>query len=346
MIFDKCTTMTTVVICSMLVAVCDTAVMTQSPAMKGSDKTPSFPIAQQATALIGPIDGRRLVDDRVFLSTLKGLVASSTFSGEDKADAFALMLRKIGWQFTGSVRIPNGYNYLRIYTGMASTFIGYQQYLSSSGLKSTDLLTVARGQCATHVVRCAHALLLAMLIDPTAGTPVVKSLIDMGQIRAAQVPPILLHHLSLAVVLTRDGRLATAFGALLNQVEWEENQEDILCMLAMFDTSGAVEMTKAFVQSALQTKLDEAVRTAFAVLRRRLTDQEFRAWYVQVSSTASDPARTAALNGLREGNFKSLDRFGPGSDWVKTWDDFSVTTYEDGMSLSYQGVFRDFIGGK
>jgi hypothetical protein len=308
-----------------------------------ADKKSSYAVSAKAARLIEPIEARQLADDRSFLATLERVFAAPESSGADHADAFALMLRKIGLGFTGAARIPKGANYLRTFGGISSTFIRYQDQLSPLKLDATDLLKVAESQCATHVVRCSHALLLATLVDRTAATPVVDSFVDINRINAAEVPPILLHYLSLAAVLTRDSELTMSLGALIDQVRWEESQEDVLCAMSVFSVPAALQMTEAFATSALASRLNEAVKTALAVLRTRLPDDQFRERYARIVDTVTDRQRKASLLRISDDDFAPLDRFGEDKGSVKTWDGFTVTRYGDGMMLSYGTGFRDFI---
>ena len=307
-----------------------------------AEKIPSFPVSKAAAAIIDPLDRRELMEDATFLTTLRTVLGDRRLSAVDRTDAFYLMLRKVGWEFTGTVRIFPQRNYAQTFSGTASTYLSYQDRLVDLRYDPAPLLAIAAADCAKNVVRCSHALLLSTIVNPKASAPKLKPLIAVGVLERAEVPPIFLHNLSLAVVLSRDFSLASQLGSLLSHVDAEEGQEDILCAVGMFNAPEMPAAVRSFLQEALKSKFDAAVETGIFVLHRQLEGLAFEQAYSDLLDAPSAPESRTRLVELQQSNFASLTGFRERSGWVKIWDGFSVTMYDDGMVLTHGAKFRDF----
>lgn len=330
-----------VFLCAFLCMFCVSPPVEAKPAPE-SEKTCSFPLSPDAKRLIEPIDQRELVDDAKFLATLRLVLDDPKLDTGGKIDAFFLMLRKIGWDFTGTVRIFPHSNYLQTYTGMAATYLGYQHQLEFLGYDVFPILQQALTDYERNAVRSSYGLLLAALVNPKQTVGTIRSFSDASKIKSSEMPPIILHNLSLSVVLSRDFKLAEELGNLLQKIKIEEGQEDILCTLSIFHAKEIAAIVYSFLQEALKYKYDAAVETGILVMQKILPPDEFRTAYDKLVAGVEDPGRKKRLLELKQEGFDSLRKFGPGEGWVKTWDGVDLILYDDGIAIHYGPRFRDY----
>lgn len=327
---------------------CLLAISMLAPRWAGAEPVPaaerssSFPLSRAAVERIEPIPAQKLLDDTTFVSTLAGVLNDPGLQPADKVDAFFLMLLKIGWEFTGTVRIPPGFDYFRTFNSMAGVYVRYQRALQARGLAAAAS-GLAAGECGQNVVRCSHGLLLAAMVDPKTYRPIIRSYLAPDALQAAEVPAILLHNLSFAMVLGRDREAAMTLGRLLDSTESEESREDILCVLGTFAIPEADALVESFLRSAVRTKLDASVETGLAVLRQRLSPDAFAAFSRDLIAQVTSPESKARLQEMVRAGAA-----GPGASssadqmWLKIWDGFSVVAYDDGLVITHGARFRDF----
>lgn len=307
-------------------------------------RIPSFEISEKATEIVSPLDRNFLSKDNLFLETLVNILRKKDLSEAEKTDAFYLMLKKIKWEFTGTVRLPPRYTYFRIFRGTASTFIMYQRSLQALKYNVNGMLDIVQGDCNNNVVRCSNALLLAAMLNPEASEKVVGKLINPAKLEESQVPPILVHHLSLAVVLCRKYRMAVELGDITLKIPSEESQEDILCALGMFNSRLTESKIKMFLNKAVNEKFDGAVQTGLLILFERLDNQEFEIFYSDLIDSAKDLELKHTLSEYNDAKIKEGALGGSKSKgWVKIWDGYNVVVYDDGLQITYGNEFSNFI---
>jgi hypothetical protein len=328
------------VYCLLSLGICMAAEAMPTPAERRID---SFTVTPAAASRIESIDSRELMDDARFVATLRRILEDPELLPIDQADAFYLMLRKIGWEFTGTVRVPPNRTYLETFDSMAVTYLGYQGQLGDLRIDPTALLSAPAFDCASNVVRCSNALVLSVLLDRKKSASTVRTLIDRDAIQNAEVPGILIHNLALAVVLSRDVELARSLAKLLPHVTVKESQEDILCAISYFQSPEIAATIKSFLLETLKTKFNSAVDTGILALKKRLTDAQFGAAYAELIEAAAKPEWKERLVNARKTNFTSFrSRTIPGG-MMKVWADFDVTMYDDGMVFTHGKRFRAFL---
>jgi hypothetical protein len=196
----------------------------------------TYVISSKASEDIGPLDARKLADDKEFTRTLTEVLNNPNFSDADKADAFFLMRRKFDWAFIGSVSIPPGYTYDRVFGMVFQTYGNYRKTLGG-GHDVKRLLELAALPEPENIVRASSALLLAAVLDPEATKETVVALSDPQLVAASAAPPIVIHHLALSAALCNIGEEGfTKLAALASEFRFEESQEDILLALAYADS--------------------------------------------------------------------------------------------------------------
>lgn len=286
-----------------------------------------------------PLEVRKLMQDEVFLEVLRSVLARPDFTEANKADAFYLLLKKIRWNFSGAVQIPPNIDYPAFFNAQAGTFLDYQARLQNLRYDVAPLLRIAAEGHRANVVRAAHALLLAALLDRQAAAAAIRILLTPDELRHAQVPDILLHHLALAVVLARQPPLAAELDALWDATASEEGREDILCVLGIYRDLNRIRSRLAEEQDPAH---DLTLETGLLLLKRCLPADAFSAASDEMRST--HPALAGALDTLRQRNFRSSTR--TAAAFWKTWDGFDATLYDDGMRLTHGESFGDFIPGE
>jgi len=303
----------------------------------------SYRINPAARALIEPLVGEQLGKDAYFVRVLREVLERDDFSPADRADALTLMLRKIGWLFNGTAPIPPGFSYPRMFQSQAATYLAYQSALETSAVDGTPLLVLATRECASNALRCASAILLAAMADREATRRRLGSMLDARWIPDTQVPPITLHALCLAVVLARDPALAGRLAALLPSIRGEEEQEDVLSSVAMYEGPRATRVLQQFLAAAADERFDQSVETAAILLRRREPPLAFDAFYAELIARAADESVRSALSALRARSFADGYSSEGRGTWQKLWDDFSIVVWDDGTGVAFGSTFRDFV---
>jgi hypothetical protein len=314
-----------------------------------AERRASFSISEAAIARIESVDFSQLVDDSTFIATLRAVLTDQHLSSVEKTDAFYLMLRTIGWDFTGTLRTFPRRSYPETFNRMVMTYLSYHDALADLQFDPTELLALASRECDEHVVRCSHALLLGVIANRKASKPTLGLLLEVDAIRRAEVPPILLHHLSLATALSGDVTLAARLGELLSEMEGEEEQEDVLSAVGMFDAPQTASIVTTFLKQALKTEgtaADLAVDTALFVLRDRLEGPAFEQTYADLLELPPSPKWRAQLIELQQEGFAPFTGRDDCCGFTKYWDGFANTVYADGTVLAYGPRFRDFRPSK
>ena len=136
--------------------------------------------------------------------------------------------------------------------------------------------------------------------------------------------------------LVRDKALVMDFSKLWDATPSEEGREDILCCLGLF---GKIEEIKALLIAEKEPKHDLTRETGILILQRRILPQAFTNIFDEI--IVSNPACAAQLQTLRQRNFQSSVKM-ERAFW-KTWDGFDLTIYDDGIQVSHDTTFSDFI---
>jgi hypothetical protein len=325
-----------VLVCAVVVVAGRTTIAGALPAPDEA-RAASDRVAPAARALIDPLPRERVADDAEFVRVLQGVVERRDLPLDAQVDAFTLMLRKIGWLFNGTAALPPGFGYARLFTGQLSTFLRYQQAMAGSHVAGGPFVELARRQCASEAMRCASALLLAGIVDREAVRGALPSLLAAPWIAQSAVPPLTLHALAQVAVLARDSSLVAPLAALLATALDEEEQEDVLSAIAVYDLPAARATLEAFVVGGLDRPFDQAFETAVVLLRRRIEPRRFDELFARLVAASSGGMQDALL-GMRARGFRE-GKIGP---IHKVWDGFSIVVYDDGMLTTYGERFRDF----
>ena len=298
-------------------------------------------LSPEAQKFMESIRSSELAEDRYFEMMLLRMLNRPELTEDQKTEIFYAMLKSIGWGFSGAVRIPAYYDYFQVFGGYVSSFLQYQENLKPLAYEVSGLLEIAHRDFQQHVSHASHALLLAMLLNAEASKAGLEEYLDAESIQQAQVPDVWLHYLAFGVVLSREASLALKFGTLLDAVESEEGQEDVLCALGVFEAEENFARIKEFIHDTLEKDYTQAVETALLITKHRLAPNEFYIFYMGVLSEAK---RTFYLKELQEREFRSdIWRDNPKKVYLKVWDNFDVRVYDDGILLTYQDIFSDFM---
>ena len=300
----------------------------------------SFPIDPAAAHRIDPLPARELAKDDVFVAELDGVLRSS-LSREAMVDSLTLMLDKIAWLFAGAVPLAPRHGYLGTFQIHIVTFRLYQDALVSHAAAAPKFASIARSACGENVVRCSSALLLVALLDREAAAREVRWMLETSAHRSAEVPEILVHALAMAAALTRDPDVALALAPLLDRLDAEESREDILCVLAhLAPPEKTIALITGFLERELPVRHDNAVQAGLFIVCHRMDDGAFRTWYEALRGGLA-PERRRLLEGFAEDGFP-LPMLDNTRSFVKIWDGFDVTLYNDGVHL-YQPRFSYFL---
>jgi len=306
-------------------------------------RKPTFLISDKARAVINPLDGRMLANDEAFTKMLKSVLKDPDFTDADKADAFFLMRMKFDWAFIGAASIPPRFSYDRVFGMYLNTYRGYRKALGD-GHNVKGFLELARLSEPQHIVRASSALLLAALLDPHATRDTVVALCDEKLIAASAAPPIMIHHLALCAALCGVGDDGlTKLAALASRFPFEESQEDILLALAFSDSARARELIQQFVEQHVPKKFDQATQLALTIVRARQSAQEFQAWVEPLAARADSQELKKSILDWAAAKPQPIGPFDPRRGWMKVWDGFKATIYDDGARLEFGDKFSGFM---
>src|SRR5688572_20628130 len=305
-------------------------------------RKPTYLISSKAHALIDPLDARTLADDAAFLRTLGGVLKNADLTDADKADAFFLMRKKFDWAFIGAASIPPGYTYDRVFGLYLDTYQGYRRTLGE-GHDVKGLLETAKLAGPEHIVRASSALLLAAVLDPDGTRDTVVALCDPKLVAASAAPPITIHHLALCAALCGMGDEGHAkLAALASRFPFEESQEDVVLALAFSKGMRVRELIRAFAEEQAPKKFDLAVQLALTIVRSRQTPEEFRAWVEPVAAKAGSEEVKKSIVDWAAAEPKPIGPSHPRGGWMKLWDGFEATIYDDGARLEFGETFSGF----
>jgi quinoprotein glucose dehydrogenase len=306
------------------------------------DKKPSFAIEPAALAYVGKFDRMALFKDETFVRALKDLAASD-LSPAAKADAFALMLERIGWLFVGAARLFPGRGYAETQAMIVTTLVEYEQKMPK-GLEVRPLLELARTARNDHPLRSSNALLLATILNREAAKDAVRKAIDLKAIEAAQVPAIDLHNLSLAAALTADPKLVGELVALLPKIHSEESREDLIAITLNYRTDELRGQIEQFVRTQFPALFDNSVQTALIVLAHVGPPNHFRDFYKSLGDLNKDKKDIDLLRKFWDRGFR--DRLQPDEQALsplKIWDGFTLTLDNKGGWVTFGKSFRCWI---
>ncbi|MCK5707541.1 MAG: hypothetical protein KAI43_07785 [Candidatus Aureabacteria bacterium] len=281
-----------------------------------------------------------LIKDAYFINRLKQIINSSVLNDDEKVDAFYLMLKKIKWSFSGIVIIPPRSNYFNTYKGFIGTYFYYQKELKKLNYNVSKMLFIAKKDYKTNVVHSSNALLLAALLDPKTTKKQIEVFLKYETIMNAQVPDILLHHVCLASVLTKDLKTVSQLANFLNKDLTEEGSEDVLCTMGIFTSKTFINRTIRFLKNFENMEHDLTAETAMVILRKRLDENDFQKIMAKLLNTNIKLKKI--YEALRNNKFITIRKMDE-KNFYKSWDDFDIVIYEDGMLIKYKNKFADFF---
>jgi hypothetical protein len=223
------------------------------------------------------------------------------------------------------------------------TYGGYRKALGD-GHDVKGLLELAKLSEPEHIVRSSSALLLAAVLDPEATRDTVVALCDEQLVAASAAPPISIHHLALCATLCRVGDEGlTKLAALGSRFAFEESQEDIVLALAFSDSPQTRQLIEQFAEQHAPKKFDQAVELALTVVRSRQTPQDFQAWIQALVGKAESEEGKKSILDWAAAKPKPIGPPGRQGGWMKLWDGFKATIYDDGARLEYGENFSGFM---
>ena len=303
----------------------------------------TYLMSSKAHAMIDPLDARTLADDEAFIKTLTGVLKNADFTDADKADAFFLMRKKFDWAFIGAASIPPGFTYDRVFRMYLKTYREYGESLGD-GHDVKGLLELAKLAKPEHIARASSALLLAAVLDPAATRDTVVALCDPKLVAASAAPPIMIHHLALCAALCGVGDEGyTKLAALASRFPFEESQEDVVLALAFSEGARPRELIKQFAEQHAPKKFDLAVQLALTIVRARQTPEEFKAWIEPLAAKAESEELKKSILDWAAAEPKPIGPNRPRGGWMKLWDGFEVTIYDDGARLKFGDTFSGFM---
>ena len=309
-------------------------------------RAPSFPIEAGAKTFVGRFTREELAKDEVFLGALKEL-AKSDLSPRAKADAFALLRERIGWLFTGALRLFPGCGYAQSQSMVFSTYFQYQLKMPA-GLEVGPLLDLAKADRGDHPLRSPNALLLAVILNRGAATAAVEKAIDPKAIAAAEVPAIDLHDLATASALTGDPKVVAKLVALLPETGSEESREDLISATVNYQNDGLRNAVEAFVRKSFPGLFDNSVRTALIALVHVSPPDHFRDFYKSLGELARGEEDVDLLRKFWDSRFRDrLQSDDPAKQSLKIWDGFTFKAEGgDGVWIAFGDTFRYWVSFK
>ena len=306
-------------------------------------KRATYQISDKAHAVIDPLDARTLAGDEAFIRTLREVLKNPELTDADKADAFFLMRMKFDWGFIGATSVPPGFTYDRVFAMYLKTYRGYGKALGAGhGVKG--LLEVAKLSKPEEIARASSALLLAAVLDPQATRETVVALCDSQVVGASAAPPVAIHHLALCAALCGVGDEGfTKLAALASKFGFEESQEDVLLALAFSDGVRTRELIRQFAEQHAPKKFDQAVQLALTIVRSRQTAEEFQAWVQPLAAKVESEELKKSILDWAAAKPKPIGPFDPRRGWMKVWDGFQATIYDDGVQLKFGEKFSGFM---
>ncbi len=330
-------TMTTLILCLL----CASVYAANAPE---EDRNKALPVSSSAEQFVTSLDAQQLATDEYFLSVLQEVLLHPTFTEDEKIDSFYLMLKQIGWGFSGTVRLPPHYDYFQVFSGYATTFLQYQETLHSLNYDVATFLVIAERDIQSHVIHASHALLLSLLLAREQSLETLAKLSTPQKFQEAQVPDFLLHYLALGTVLSRQYERALQLGELLPTISSEEGREDLLCMLGMFEVPETIQMIQDFLRSSTPDNSgDLTFETGILVLHHRLSQEELIAFG---ETFLPNTHAITQLKPIVKHDFHSSFWWNGGNRaMLKTWDGVNLVIYDDGILVIYEDGerFSDFL---
>ncbi|MEM8781492.1 MAG: hypothetical protein AAGE65_01430 [Planctomycetota bacterium] len=314
----------------------------------GIAPTFSFKLAEAAVQRVGPLDARALLDDELFLDTLRGVLRDDTLDPTEQVDAFYLLHRKIGLHFSGFAALPPGMSYADVFWGKADVMNAYREALADLNLSGKPFEVVARESYrGGHSVRLGSAVLLAALVDPPEGRKLLD-ILGTNRLQRASVPPIAAHYVAWSACVAGHAKHAEALAGLAAVVPLEEVREDFVLAVGYRDPGPELLGTlESFAMRSAQAGFDQAIGATLTVLHRHLHADAYRGAWRRVRDASPDAAWTRAVDAFRDGPPPRGAMSEPppesGSDgWVyKLWDGFEVTSGEESDTLRWGDAFYD-----
>lgn len=300
-------------------------------------------VSERAVASVAKHSGRALGDDSYFIETLRGFLMSRDLSDEEKAWAFYLMQKKIGWAFGGFVHIPAGFNYYKVFTSHAGFYYQVHRELRSLDYDVRPFLRIAKARYRDNVMLAANALLLGAVLNPSAARGDLYDFLDYEVLKGAQVPDILNHYLCLGVVFAMTPEAAEKLGRNLIRLPSEEAKEDVISVLGMYENRAGWEYIRGYVITESEPRRSQAVETGLFVLKRRLEREELDALSQSLRRDSSNPWKTRVLDRLTQSTFPGEFEDRKKGSWMKIWDPFSVGVFDNGILMSTDNNFKEFF---
>jgi len=291
-------------------------------------------------------DAKLIVNDEYFIQCLRSILDDTTLSDEEKIYGFYLLQKKIGWAFCGTAYIPSRKNYCMVFSGYVGVYAKTRQKLEPMNYDVASFCRIAQKNLSTNSVLSANAIFLASMLNPKASQKDLRELLDYKSVQSAQVPDIMNHYLCLASIFTI-GDQVERLGRNLELISSEEAKEDIICILHVYQDQEAWEPIKRFMSTVTDSHYGTALETAFFALMRRMQKEEFQLMIDDLILRSVDSWKKGTLIKLMNNEIPYYSSGSkPDQNFIKVWDSFNITIYDDAYLISYKGHFKEVIRRK
>ena len=304
-------------------------------------------------------DVRDLIQDEYFLQTLSAELKNKTRKSEDKVYFFYLMLQKIGWAFCGGISIPSPFDYAGFSILHINTLNSYREELSSLGIDSKQFFHLAFKNTDTKPILASYAFLLGSLLE--SDVSVIYNICENAYKNDFFAKPtlfraMLIHNMMLvspAMVITTTKQNYDEYSdfvlfiqKIFNQYELKEEEKEDLILSIIVDNNYGTFITNKILDEK-NSENDLFVLTSATLVAVRLKSKELFQTFIELWEThETEDWKKKIITQIKANDYNVEYYYGinfpDGYSFSKSWDDVSLTAYDNGWLFEYNG-YSEFI---
>jgi hypothetical protein len=296
-------------------------------------------IAGPLKALVSQANKEAYFNDDFFNEQLKKFMADKNLTEKDKVHLYYLMLRKIGYAFTGVEYIPPAIDYFAYHAGKVDVFNKTRVALKDLNYDISGLCAIVDSNRTKDIVLSSNAILLATILSPSKIIHKLENWTKPEVVNSSANPAIFHHYTCLAASIIQTPIILTRLQGCLATCKSQAMIEDVFC--AIYSRNNPVSIIKEFILKEHSEKNQLAILTALCALHLRVPEASFNQSVQELLKSAKEAWKVQLIQSVLEKKIPYNYTLSSKDHVVlKPWEGVQVTNYADGTFMITTGIIE------
>jgi len=308
-------------------------------------------------------DVNKLVNDDYFIRTLSKELKNKNTTAEEKVYIFYLMLQKIHWAFCGGIGVPLPDNYAHYSLFQFMTFQEYRKDLSNRKIDSNQFFELTFKNIEGKPILASYSFLLGSLVTEDIGKSFEiceKAYFDEKIFdKSTWFRSMFIHNMMLLapplMSFTYNEDSFAKYSILCQSIidnsdlKEEEKEDLVMGFILEYDVDNFGYLISYNILNEKNEDNDSLILTCFNLAQNRLNEDYFKQFVelslAKLEESEEDAWKKNLVERYIKANNYNVDYFkglnATKGVYNKSWDDISMTAYDDGM-LYYDDDYAEF----